>query len=289
MEITAQQVKELREKTGAGMMDCKKALAETQGDIEKAVHLLREKGIAKAASKEGRTTSEGTIASNIANSDKLGVLVEINCETDFVARTDKFKQFAADIATHIVTKAPKDIDDLNAQIMPNHENKSVSDYVKGFIGSLGENTQIRRFVRMETPGYLTTYIHPGDKLGVLVELEASNGVSSKPLFKQFARDIAMQIAATSPQAVRREELNQELLASERDIFRKQVLNEGKPEKIVDKIVDGKMEKYFTEIVLMEQLFVKDNDKTIGDLLKETVAGLGEAVAIKRFARFRLGE
>ncbi len=289
MEITAQQVKELREKTGAGMMDCKKALAETQGDVEKAVHLLREKGIAKAASKEGRATSEGTIASVITSGDKLGVLVEINCETDFVARTDKFKQFASDIASHIATKGPKDLDDLNSQTMPAHDNKSVSDYVKSFIGSLGENTQIRRFTRMETPGYLTTYIHPGDKLGVLVELDASNGAAAKPQFKQFARDIAMQIAATSPQAVRREELNQELLASERDIYRKQVLNEGKPEKIVDKIVDGKMEKYFTEVVLMEQLFVKDNDKTIADLVKETVAALGENVAIKRFARFRLGE
>ncbi len=289
MEITAQQVKELREKTGAGMMDCKKALAETQGDVEKAVHLLREKGIAKAASKEGRATSEGTIASFVGNGDKLGVLVEINCETDFVARTDKFKQFAADIANHVATKAPKDLDDLNAQAMPNHDGKSVSDYVKGFIGSLGENTQIKRFVRMETPGYLTTYIHPGDKLGVLVEMEASAKVSGNPQFKQFARDIAMQIAATNPQAVRREEMNQELIASERDIYRKQVLNEGKPEKIVDKIVDGKIEKYYTEVVLMEQLFVKDNDKTIGDVVKEAVAALGENVAIKRFARFRLGE
>jgi elongation factor Ts len=142
---------------------------------------------------------------------------------------------------------------------------------------------------METPGYLTTYIHPGDKLGVLVELDASAKLSGNPQFKQFARDIAMQIAATSPAAVRREELDQEALASERDIYRKQVLNEGKPEKIVDKIVDGKMEKYFTEVVLMEQLFVKDNDKTIGDLLKGIVAALGENVSIKRFSRFRLGE
>jgi len=190
-------VKELRVKTGAGMMDCKKALSETDGDFEKAINFLREKGIAKAASKVGRTTSEGIIYSYIHPGDKLGVLVEINCETDFVARTDDFRN--------------------------------------------------------------------------------------------FAKDIAMQIAASAPLTVTREEVDQNLIDNERNIYRQQALNEGKPEKIIDKIIDGKIEKFYSEVCLMEQPFVKDNDKTIADVVKETISKLGENMSIKRFVRFRLGE
>ncbi|UCD18140.1 MAG: translation elongation factor Ts [Candidatus Zixiibacteriota bacterium] len=197
MEITAKMVKELRDKTNAGMMDCKKALSETDGDFEKAITYLREKGIAKAASKAGRTTKEGLIASYIHPGDKLGVIVEINCETDFVARTDDFKA--------------------------------------------------------------------------------------------FAKDIAMQVAATGPLAVIREQLDTELIGKEREIYRQQALNEGKPEKIIDKIVDGKIEKYYSEACLMEQAFVKDNEKTISDVVKDIISRLGENISIKRFARFRLGE
>jgi elongation factor Ts len=197
MEITAQMVKELRTKTGAGMMDCKKALAETNGDLNKAINYLREKGIAKADSKSGRSTSEGVIYSYIHPGDKLGVLVEINCETDFVARTDDFRS--------------------------------------------------------------------------------------------FAKDVAMQIAASAPLAIKREDLDEKLIEEEKNIYRQQALNEGKPEKILDKIVNGKVEKYFSEVCLMEQPFVKDNDKKVGDIVKETIAKLGENMGIKRFVRFRLGE
>lgn len=197
MEITAKLVKELRDKTGAGMMDCKKALQDTSGDVEKAMAVLREKGIAKAASKEGRTTSEGVIASYIHPGDKLGVMVEINCETDFVARTDQFKA--------------------------------------------------------------------------------------------FARDIAMQIAASSPVCVRREEIDPELLEKEKEIFRNQALNEGKPENILDKIVDGRVIKYYSEVVLLDQPYVKDSDKSVEDFVKSTIGSLGENIQIKRFSRFRLGE
>ncbi len=197
MEISAALVKQLREQTGAGMMDCKKALGDSQGNFEEAAKLLRERGIAKAATKSGRETSEGLIASYIHPGDKLGVLVEIKCETDFVARTDKFRQ--------------------------------------------------------------------------------------------FAHDVAMQIAASSPVCVRREDIDSKLIEQERAIYRTQAQNEGKPEKILDKIVDGKVEKYYAEIVLMEQPFVKDNDKTIGDYVKETIGTLGENIQIKRFTRFRLGE
>jgi len=197
MEITAKMVKELRDKTNAGMMDCKKALAESDGDFEKAVTYLREKGIAKAASKAGRTTSEGIIVSYIHPGDKLGVMVEINCETDFVARTEDFQS--------------------------------------------------------------------------------------------FAKDVAMQIAATGPLAVAREELDKDLLEKEKEIYRQQALNEGKPEKIIDKIVNGKVEKYFSEVCLMEQSFVKDNEKTITNVINEIISKLGENISIRRFTRFRLGE
>jgi len=190
-------VKQLRDQTGAGMMDCKKALTETDGDYEKAIKTLREKGIAKAASKADRATSEGSITSYIHPGDKLGVLVEINCETDFVARTDNFKA--------------------------------------------------------------------------------------------FARDIAMHIAATAPAAVTKAELDPELLEKERDIYRQQALNEGKPEKIIDKIVEGRLEKFYAESVLLHQPFVKDNDKTVEEYVNEMVASVGENIQVKRFARFRLGE
>lgn len=197
MQIDAKMVKELREQTGAGMMDCKKALSEADGDVDKAVKVLRERGIAKAAKRSGRSTSEGLIASYIHAGDKLGVIVEVACETDFVARTDDYKG--------------------------------------------------------------------------------------------LARDIAMHIAATAPLCVKREHVDPSLIEKEREIYRQQALNEGKPEKIIDKIVDGKIEKYMSEIVLLDQAFVKDNDKTISDLIKEKVGTLGENIQIKRFCRFRLGE
>ncbi len=197
MEITAQQVKELREKTGAGMMDCKKALTETGGDFDKAINYLREKGIAKAASKAGRSTKEGVIASYIHPGDKLGVLVELNCETDFVARTTEFRT--------------------------------------------------------------------------------------------LAKDICMQIAATNPLAVSREGIEPKVIEEEMAIYRQQALNEGKPEKILDKIVAGKLDKYYAEVCLMEQPFVKDGEKTITDIINDAIAKIGENISVKRFVRFRLGE
>lgn len=288
MEISAQMVKELREKTGAGMMDCKHALAETAGDVDRAVAILREKGIARASSKEGRSTKEGIIASFIQPGEKLGVMIEINCETDFVARTDKFRTFAKDIADQVAKTSPATVDDLLAQSLSN--GKTVSDLVKETIGSLGENMQVKRFARFDDGGFVTTYIHPGDKLGVLVEIGGLSGAAANhDKYKVFARDVAMQIAASSPVCVRRDEIDPAVVKAERDIYRKQALNEGKPEKIVDKIVDGKLEKFYTDIVLLEQPFVKDNDKSIGDLVKETITAVGENIVIKRFARFRLGE
>jgi len=197
MPITAQSVKELRDKTGAGMMDCKNALAEVDGNVEKAIEYLREKGIAKAAKKSGRATKEGVIYSYIHPGDKLGVLVEINCETDFVAKTDDFRG--------------------------------------------------------------------------------------------LVKDIAMQVAAASPLFLTREEISGEDIEKEKQIYKNQALNEGKPEKIIDKIVDGKIEKYYKEVVLMEQAFIRDQDQTVSDLVNAAIAKLGENMSVKRFVRFRLGE
>ncbi len=287
MEISAQMVKELREQTGAGMMDCKKALAEAGGKFERAVEVLRERGIAKAASKEGRTTSEGLIVSHISSGDKLGVMVEINCETDFVARTDKFKEFVADIANHVATSSATDVDTLMNEQMSS--GKTVSDLVKGTIGSVGENMQIKRFARLSGGGYVTNYIHPGDKLGVMIEIAATKAEADINGFRAFARDIAMQIAATNPQAVNREELNQTMVAKEREILKHQTENEKKPAAVIDKIVDGRMEKFYSEIVLLEQPFVKDNDKTVKEIIKDKAAATGDTLQVKRFVRFRLGE
>ena len=287
MEISAQMVKELREQTGAGMMDCKRALAEAGGDFEKAVTVLRERGIAKAATKEGRSTSEGLIVSHIQSDGKLGVMVEINCETDFVARTDKFREFTSAIAKHVTGTTATDVNGLLNEKMSN--GKSVSEALRETIGSIGENMQIKRFVRFSTDGHLTNYIHPGDKLGVMVDIAASRAAADKDGFRTFARDIAMQVAATNPLAVNRDGLDQILVAKEREILRHQTENEKKPAAVIDKIVDGRMEKYYSEVVLMEQPFVKDNDKTIRDIVAEKIAGFGENIQVKRFVRFRLGE
>ncbi len=286
MEISAQMVKELREKTGAGMMDCKKALAEAAGKYDRAVEILREKGIAKAASKEGRTTSEGLIVSQISG-DKLGVMVEINCETDFVARTDKFRDFVANVANHVAGSKASDVAGLLAE--PMASGKSVSDYVTETIASTGENMQIKRFAKINTDGFVTNYIHPGDKLGVMVEIGSAKAASNADSFRAFARDIAMQIAATNPTAVNREQLDPSFVAKEREILRHQTENEKKPAAVIDKIVDGRMEKFYSEVVLLEQPFVKDNDKMVKDIIKEKAAAMGDDIQVRRFIRFRLGE
>ena len=286
MEISAQMVKELREKTGAGMMDGKKALAEAAGKYDRAVEILREKGIAKAASKEGRTTSEGLIVSQISG-DKLGVMVEINCETDFVARTDKFRDFVANVANHVAGSKASDVAGLLAE--PMASGKSVSDYVTETIASTGENMQIKRFAKINTDGFVTNYIHPGDKLGVMVEIGSAKAASNADSFRAFARDIAMQIAATNPTAVNREQLDPSFVAKEREILRHQTENEKKPAAVIDKIVDGRMEKFYSEVVLLEQPFVKDNDKMVKDIIKEKAAAMGDDIQVRRFIRFRLGE
>ena len=267
--ITAALVKELREITGAGMMDCKKALGECEGDKDKAIDYLREKGIAKAAKKAGRIASEGVVAA--ASDGKTACIVEINSETDFVAKNENFLALVKKIAEHIVACKPADMDALNASQM---DGKTVAEVMTEAVASIGEKLSLRRFeVYTTEDGQLATYIHMGGKIGVIVELSGGD--------KTLGKDVAMQIAAAKPQCIGREDVDQEALAHEREVLRKQALEEGKPEKIVEKMVDGRINKYYKEVCLVEQEFVKDSDKTIKDIL----AG----VEVRRFARFEMGE
>ncbi len=268
-QITAALVKELREITGAGMMDCKKALVECEGDKDKAIDYLREKGIAKAAKKAGRIASEGVVAAAAAGN--TAAIVEVNSETDFVAKNENFQNLVKKIAEHIVATKPADMDALNASQL---DGKTVAEVMTEAVASIGEKLSLRRFeVYTTESGKLATYIHMGGKIGVIVELSGGD--------EALGKDVAMQIAAAKPQCIGCDDVDQEALAHEREVLRKQALEEGKPEKIVEKMVDGRINKYYKEVCLVEQEFVKDSDKTIKDIL----AG----VEVRRFARFEMGE
>ena len=268
-QITAALVKELREITGAGMMDCKKALVECEGDKDKAIDYLREKGIAKAAKKAGRIASEGVVAA--ASNGSTACIVEVNSETDFVAKNENFQNLVKKIAEHIVATKPADMDALNASEL---DGKTVAEVMTEAVASIGEKLSLRRFeVYTSEDGKLATYIHMGGKIGVIVEL--SGGAD------ELGKDVAMQIAAAKPQCIGRDDVDADALAHEREVLRKQALEEGKPEKIVEKMVDGRINKYYKEVCLVEQEFVKDSDKTIKDILG--------GVEVRRFARFEMGE
>ena len=289
--ITSQMVKELREMTQAGMMDCKKALVEANGDMEKAVEWLREKGLAAAAKKAGRIAAEGVVASYINDNASVGVVVEVNCETDFVAKTDNFINFSKNVAKHIALANPADVDALMTQKFVDDESKTITDLVSEATVSIGEKISIRRFARYETDkGAVESYIHMGGKIGVLLLVENDNAETiANDTFKTFYHDVALQIAAAKPTYVKKEEVPAENLAKEREILRAQALNEGKPEKIVDKMVDGRIQKYYKEVCLVEQPFVKDGDKSISQLTAEVAKEIGANINIVSFERFERGE
>ncbi len=292
MEITAALVKELRERTGAGMMDCKKALQECGGDMDKAIDFLREKGLAAAAKKAGRIAAEGIVDSFIGTDGKVGVLLEINCETDFVAKTDNFKELVHDVAAHIAEKSPADVDALLAQSYAKDSSKIVSDLIGEATVAIGEKLSIRRFVRYELKGegIEDAYIHMGGRIGVLVEIGCdSTSVARGEAFKGLVHDIAMHIAAANPQYLERVEVPTEALDKEKEVLRAQALNEGKPEKIVEKMVEGRIEKYYKEVCLTEQPYVKDPDKSIRELVEEASKANGAKITINRFTRFERGE
>ena len=288
-EVTAALVKELRERTNAGMMDCKKALVASEGDMDKAIDWLREKGLAQAAKKASRIAAEGVVTKYLSPCGCTGVIVEVNCETDFVAKTDNFLAFANNVAKHIAKANPADVDALMAQKFVDDESKTIEDLVSEATVAIGEKISVRRFVRYQTEGVVDAYIHLGGKVGVLVEVATDEKGKESDDVKQFAHDLALQIAAAKPEAVRREEVDPEKLNKEREIQRAKFLEEGKPEKIVDRIVDGQIEKYYKDVVLLDQQFVKDGDKTIKGLMAEVSKQVGAPLDIVRFARFERGE
>lgn len=268
MSISAKDVKELREKTGCGMMDCKKALTEAGGDIEKAAEILREKGLASAVKKAGRIAAEGVVAAY--KEGDVAVLLEVNCETDFVAKTEQFKSLVNDIAKIIVKEAPADVDALMAAPC---EAGTVEDMMKNAVATIGENMKIRRFARVE--GFTDTYIHLGGKIGVLVQTDVEPDAAA-------IHDVAMQIAAARPTYISKEDVDANEIAHEKEILRAQALNEGKPEKIVDKMVEGRIQKYYKEVCLLEQPFVKDDDMSVAKMI-------GGRFQVLKFVRYEMGE
>jgi len=283
-EISAKIVMELRGRTGAGMMDCKKALAAVEGDLEKAIDFLREKGLAAAAKKQSRIAAEGVVGSHLCSDCATGALVEVNCETDFVAKTDKFKALVEDIAVQIVKRNPADVDELLRQPFYKDESVTVEQLVTTATAEIGEKISVRRFARYEG-GIVESYIHMGGKVGVLVQAEGTKN-------DEVIHDVALQIAAASPVApeyVRREEVDPAHLEHEKQILIAQARNEGKPEKIIEKMVDGRLSKFYQDNCLLEQAYIKDDSKTIETLVKEMIAQVGENISIRRFVRFDLGE
>ncbi len=273
--ISASLVKELREKTGAGMMDCKKVLTETDGDMEKAIELLRERGIAKAAKKSGRVAAEGLVEAYVSEDGKIGAVVEVNAETDFVAKNEEFRTFVMNVAKQVVEKNPKDVEELLAQDSIEEPGKTVNDVLVGKIATIGENMSIRRFARFESQGLVEKYIHGDGKIAVLVNMSKGD--------REVAKDICMQIAAARPEYLNEQSVPAERLEKEKEILKAQTMNEGKPEAIAEKIVQGRIGKFFSEVCLVDQAFVKNPDIKISQLLKEKDAEVVE------FARFEKGE
>ncbi|AAO35829.1 elongation factor Ts [Clostridium tetani] len=285
--ITAKMVKELREITGAGMMDCKKALTETNGDTEKAVEVLREKGLAAAAKKSGRIAAEGLVETYIAEDKKNASIVEVNCETDFVAANEEFKGLVANIAKQAANTKAEDVDSFIEEKYIGSEEGTIKDAVTALVAKLGENMSVRRFKQLSVEnGIIESYIHGDGKIGVLVELECEK---ESEVLSEVAKDVAMQVAAVNPPFLDRTFVDEETLDKEREIYRVQALNEGKPEKIVDKMVEGRIQKYYKENCLVEQVWVRNSDYTIDKYVKEKSKEVGADIKVANFVRFEKGE
>lgn len=285
--ISASVVKELRERTGAGMMDCKRALTETDGDVDRAIELLREKGLAAAAKKAGRIASEGLVCTYISEDMKSGSIVEVNCETDFVSANEDFVTLAKNIAVQAAETSSTTIEELTSEKYIADKSITITDAVTGLIAKLGENMSARRFEKFSIEnGVVQSYIHGGGRIGVLVELSCAKQDDS---LVKIAKDIAMQIAAASPLFLDNTCVDNETLEKEKEIYRVQALNEGKPEKIVEKMVMGRVNKYYKEVCLLEQVWVKNADYTITKYLQEESKKLGAEINVTRFVRFERGE
>ena len=285
--ISASMVKELREKTGAGMMDCKRALTGTDGDIEKAIELLREKGLAAAAKKSGRIAAEGLVCTYISEDMKVGSVVEVNCETDFVSVNEEFVALAKNVAMQAAQTTSTTIEELVAEKYIADEAMTITGAVTTLIAKLGENMSVRRFEKFSIEkGVVQSYIHGGGRIGVLVELACEK---QDDAIIKVAKDVAMQIAATNPLFLDNTCVDKETLEKEKEIYRVQAINEGKPEKIIEKMVDGRVNKYYKEVCLIEQIWVKNADYTIKKYLEEESKKLGADIKVTRYVRFERGE
>ena len=284
MSISASMVKELREKTSAGMMDCKKALEETQGDFEAAVEWLRKKGLSAAAKKAGRIAAEGAVFAQTQNN--VGIVVEINSETDFVARNDGFRAFVKNIADHIT--AVKSMEDLMDQVYHKNQSQKIADLLKENIATIGENLVIRRSQKYEGTAntVVHTYVHGEGKIGVLLEM---TGPANSAEAKAYAQDVALHIAAMNPMAVSSDQMPADVVSKEKDILKAKALEQGKKPEMLDKIVEGQIRKFLAESCLLDQAFVKNPDIKVSEHLKEGSKKLGTELTMKRFVRFELGE
>ncbi len=272
--ITADLVKQLREKTGAGMMDCKKVLTETNGDMEKAAELLRERGIAKAAKKSSRIAAEGLVCAYVTDDKKIGAVIEVNAETDFVAKNEEFRTFVKELAEQVAKKNPVDVNSLLEQKYLDTD-KTVSEVLTDKIATIGENMTIRRFVRYESEGLVESYIHGDGKIGVLVNFKKGT--------EEVAKDICMQIAAARPEYLKKEEVPAERVEKEMEILKAQAMNEGKPAEIAEKMVQGRIGKFYGEICLLDQEFVKDSSMKVNQVLSKNNS------EIVSFTRMEKGE
>ena len=276
MSVSAKQVKELRDATGVGMMDCKEALKEADGDFDEAVSILRKKGQEVASDRAAAEADEGLVVTAVSGNGSIGVIAEINCETDFVARNDDFRSFAETVAERVLEETPEDLDELKS--LSYDGDATIEDELVALTGRIGEKLTIRRFDVLESAdGRIISYVHPGSKLGVLVEVHGDGEV------EEAGRDVAMQVAALEPIAVTRGEVPEEVKDEEREVAREAAVNEGKPEHVIDNIVEGKLERFFEDHVLMEQAFVKDSSVSVNEMLDE--AGL----SVTRFTRYALGD
>ena len=275
MSISAKDVKKLRDITGVGMMDCKKALTETNGDFEAAIDLLRKKGQKVAAKRAEKEAKEGLIVTAVSNDNKMGVIAEVNCETDFVARGDDFSSFANKVAEIALSEKPADLDALKA--LKFDDKDTVESATLALTGRVGEKVDIRRFALNSSDGTIVPYVHPGSRLGVLVEILGNGNATDA------GRDVAMQVAALNPVATRSDEVPAEIKEKEMEIAREAARNEGKPENIIDRIAEGKLNRYYKDNVLIEQPFVKDSSLTVKEMLKQA------DVDVRGFLRFALGD
>ncbi|MDD3172589.1 MAG: translation elongation factor Ts [Herbinix sp.] len=291
MEVTASMVKELREMTGAGMMDCKKALAATEGDMDKAVEFLREKGLAAAEKKAGRIAAEGIVDVNLSADGKIASIVEVNSETDFVAKNEKFRDFVAAVAAQVAKTSTTDLEAFLAEKWALDTSKTVKEELSSLIAVIGENMNIRRFEKVEAAnGFVCSYIHGGGRIGILVEVDSA--VNNAEV-QEAAKNVAMQIAALSPKYVDQSEISAEFIAHEKDILKAQVMNDPanakKPENIIEKMLEGRLNKELKEFCLVDQVYVKDSEVSVGQYLANVSKQVGSPIAVKRFVRFETGE